>query len=402
MRHGDFSAAFIVFNFIEFQVTDALFWGACERGQEGASQDRTSGEQCLSGSFGKVEQRSCNMKILGIESSCDECSAAIVEDGKILSHIIASQIPLHAKYGGVVPELASRAHIVDIVEVFRGAFREAGIDQSEIDGVAVTKGPGLIGSLLVGIEAAKAFAYAQDIPLVGVHHTEGHLLAPLLGTADGMDRPEFPFMGLVVSGGHTNLIAVRGVGQYESIGRSIDDAAGEALDKVGKMIGVPYPGGVYIDRLAVGGNPKAYDFPRALSQHDNFDFSFSGLKTSVATQLRRIGHMPEGQDLSDLCASVLEAVVDSLVRKTIRAAKSIGAKTVVVAGGVSANRRLRERLKTDCAKAQLNVSIPPMKLCTDNAAMIAGLGQYQLRPLIEAKVGFEAFDMQPNPSWELV
>ena len=342
------------------------------------------------------------MKILGIESSCDECSAAIVEDGKILSHVIASQIPLHAKYGGVVPELASRAHIVDIVEVFRGAFREAGLQLADIDGVAVTQGPGLIGSLLVGIEAAKAFAYARNIPLVGVHHTEGHLLAPLLGTADGMEKPAFPFIGLVVSGGHTHLIAVNGVGQYESIGQSIDDAAGEALDKVGKMIGVPYPGGVYIDKLAVGGNPSAYNFPRALAQHDNFDFSFSGLKTSVATQLRRIGHMPEGQELSDLCASVLEAVVDALAKKTIRAAKKIGARTVVVAGGVSANRRLRERLKNDCEKESLRLSIPPLKLCTDNAAMIAGLGAFHLRPLVEAHKGFDAFDMQPLPGWKLV
>ena len=193
------------------------------------------------------------MKILGIESSCDECSAAIIEDDKILSHVIASQIPVHAKYGGVVPELASRAHIIDIVEVLRGAFAQAGVTSQDIDGVAVTQGPGLIGSLLVGIEAAKAFAYARDIPLVGVHHTEGHLLAPLLDTTEGMQKPRFPFMGLVVSGGHTNLIAVHGVGQYEMIGQTLDDAAGEALDKVGKMLGLPYPGGVAIDRLAVGG-----------------------------------------------------------------------------------------------------------------------------------------------------
>ncbi len=342
------------------------------------------------------------MKILGIESSCDECSAAIIEDGRILSHIIASQIPVHAKYGGVVPELASRAHIVDIVEVLRGAFREAGVTADEIDGVAVTQGPGLIGSLLVGLEAAKAFAYAQNIPLVGVHHTEGHLLAPLLDTTEGMAKPEFPFMGLVVSGGHTNLIAVRGVGQYESIGQTLDDAAGEALDKVGKMLGLPYPGGVAIDRLSEGGERDKYHFPRALPQHDNFDFSFSGLKTSVMTQLRRLGAMPEGQDLADLCASALEAVVDSLARKTIRAARHVGAKTIVVSGGVSANRRLRARLAEDCAKAGLELSIPPMKLCTDNAAMIAGLGQYRLKPLIESKSGFTAFDLQPQPGWSLV
>ncbi len=342
------------------------------------------------------------MKILGIESSCDECSAAIVEDGKILSHIIASQIPLHAKYGGVVPELASRAHIVDIVEVLRGAFKEASVDPSEIDGVAVTQGPGLIGSLLVGLEAAKAFAYARNIPLVGVHHTEGHLLAPLLDTAQGMAKPGFPFMGLVVSGGHTNLIAVRGVGDYESIGQTLDDAAGEALDKVGKMLGLPYPGGVQIDRLSVGGNRERYQFPRALPQHDNFDFSFSGLKTSVATQLRKMGSMPEGQELADLCASALEAVVDTLARKTIRAAKKIGAQTVVVAGGVSANRRLRERLTEDCKNNKILLSIPPLKLCTDNAAMIAGLGQYRLRSLIESGAKFDAFDLQPRPGWRLV
>lgn len=342
------------------------------------------------------------MKILGIESSCDECSAAVVEDGKILSHIIASQIPLHAKYGGVVPELASRAHIVDIVEVLRGAFREANVDPAQIDGVAVTQGPGLIGSLLVGLEAAKAFAYARDIPLVGVHHTEGHLLAPLLDTAQGMEKPAFPFMGLVVSGGHTNLIAVHKVEHYEMIGQTLDDAAGEALDKVGKMLGLPYPGGVQIDKLSVGGNREKFNFPRALPQHDNYDFSFSGLKTSVATQLRKMGSMPEGQDLADLCASALEAVVDSLARKTIRAAKKIGAQTIVVAGGVSANRRLRERLRDDCAKHGLALSIPPMKLCTDNAAMIAGLGQFKLRPLIEAHAHFDSFDIQPKPGWNLI
>ena len=342
------------------------------------------------------------MKILGIESSCDECSAAIVEDGRILSHIIASQIPVHARYGGVVPELASRAHIMDIVDVFKRAFSEAGVDMGSIDGVAVTQGPGLIGSLLVGLEAAKAFAYARNIPLVGVHHTEGHLLAPLIDTTDGMEKPEFPFMGLVVSGGHTNLIAVHAVGKYEMIGQTLDDAAGEALDKVGKMLGLPYPGGVAIDKLSADGNRDRFACPRALPQHDNFDFSFSGLKTSVMTQLRRMGSMPEGQDLHDLCASALEAVVDSLARKTIRAAHKIGAQTVVVAGGVSANRRLRARLKDDCEAHGLRLSIPPMKLCTDNAAMIAGLGQYRLKPLIEAGVGFEAFDLQPKPGWGLL
>ena len=342
------------------------------------------------------------MKILGIESSCDECSAAIIEDDKILSHVIASQIPVHAKYGGVVPELASRAHIIDIVEVLRGAFAQAGVTSQDIDGVAVTQGPGLIGSLLVGIEAAKAFAYARDIPLVGVHHTEGHLLAPLLDTTEGMQKPRFPFMGLVVSGGHTNLIAVHGVGQYEMIGQTLDDAAGEALDKVGKMLGLPYPGGVAIDRLAVGGNPERFHFPRALPPHDNFAFSFSGLKTSVMTQLRRLQAMPQGQDLADLCASALEAVVDSLVRKTLRAAHAAHASTIVVAGGVSANKRLRQRLAEDCRAEGLQLSIPPMKLCTDNAAMIAGLGKFKLASLLAQHAHFEAFNLQPKPAWNLI
>ena len=342
------------------------------------------------------------MNILGIESSCDECSAAIISNGQILSHIIASQIPLHAKYGGVVPELASRAHIIDIVEVLNGAFAQAGLTPEDIDGVAATQGPGLIGSLLVGLEAAKAFAYARNIPLVGIHHTEGHLLAPLLDITPGLDKPQFPFIGLVVSGGHTNLIAVRNIGDYDMIGQTLDDAAGEALDKVGKMLGLPYPGGVAIDKLSVGGNPDRFKFPRALPQHDNFDFSFSGLKTSVMTQLRKFDEMPKDQDLSDLCASALEAVVDSLSRKTLRAAKLIGATTVVVAGGVSANKRLRQRLKDDCAANHLRLSIPPLKLCTDNAAMIAGVGQFRLQQLIDAHAPFNAFDLQPKPAWNLL
>ena len=342
------------------------------------------------------------MIILGIESSCDECSAAIVDDHRVLSHVIASQIPIHARYGGVVPELASRAHIIDVVDVFRGAFKESGLSPKDIQGVAVTQGPGLIGSLLVGIEAAKAFAYCYDLPLVGLHHTEGHLLAPLISTDENTEPPQFPFLGLVVSGGHTNLILVRAVGDYVSIGRTLDDAAGEALDKVGKMIGVPYPGGVYIDKLSRGANFDRYAFPRALPQRDNFDFSFSGLKTSVMTQLRKMGKMPEGEELADLCASALEAVVDTLVKKTIRAAQHTHAKTIVVAGGVSANKRLRERLMTACKEEGFTLSIPPMKLCTDNAAMIAGLGAYYLREKIEKNEHFAQFNMQPRPSWPLV
>ncbi|MFA5624741.1 MAG: tRNA (adenosine(37)-N6)-threonylcarbamoyltransferase complex transferase subunit TsaD [Bradymonadales bacterium] len=341
------------------------------------------------------------MKILGIESSCDEYSAAIVEDKIILSHVTASQIPIHAKYGGVVPELASRAHVVDMVEVFRQCFERAACSVSDIDGVAVTQGPGLIGSLLVGIEAAKGFAYCHNIPLVGLHHSEGHLLAPLLNTASGTERPDFPFMGLVVSGGHTLLIAVRGVGDYSHVGRSLDDAAGECLDKIGKMLGLPYPGGVSIDKLSEGGDPERYHFPRALPQRTNFDFSFSGLKTSVMTQLKKMGKTPVGQDLQDLCASALEAVVDSLVIKSVRAAKAWDAKCIVLSGGVSANRRLRARLAEACVASNIQLSVPSSELCTDNAAMIASLGEFYLRDLVEKKKGFDAFNLQPLPSWDL-
>lgn len=342
------------------------------------------------------------MKTLGIESSCDEYSAAIVEDGVILSHVTASQIPVHAKYGGVVPELASRAHVVDMVEVFRRCFEQAGCAQSDIDGVAVTQGPGLIGSLLVGIEAAKGFAYCHGVPLVGLHHSEGHLLAPLLDTAQGMERPAFPFMGLVVSGGHTMLIGVKGLGRYELVGQSLDDAAGECLDKVGKMLGLAYPGGVSIDKLSRGGDVERYHFPRALPQRNNYDFSFSGLKTSVMTQLRKIGRALEGTELRDMCASVLEAVVDSLVTKSIRAAQAWGAQWIVVSGGVSANVRLRESLERACVQHNMRLSVPARELCTDNAAMMASLGEYYLRPLVEQGAGFDAFDMQPKPGMGLI
>ncbi len=347
------------------------------------------------------------MMTLGIESSCDECSAAILHDGELLSHEIASQIPIHQKYGGVVPELASRAHILDIIEVLDLAFENAGISHRDIDNVAVTQGPGLIGSLLVGIEAAKAFAYANDKPLIGVHHTEGHLLAPLLSTDERYPAPQLPFMGLVVSGGHTNLIRVNGIGDYTHVGETLDDAAGEALDKIGKALGLSYPGGVAIDKISVGGNATAFDLPRPLKNRNNFDFSFSGLKTAALTQLRKIGELPTGELLADFCASTLEAVVDSLVSKTIRAAIAYQTPSVVVTGGVSANRRLRERFELACREADLMLSIPPLQLCTDNAAMIAQLGalkflQRKRNENADKIYGFDAFDLAPHPSWRIV
>jgi N6-L-threonylcarbamoyladenine synthase len=324
------------------------------------------------------------MFVLGIESSCDETAAAIVEDGRrLVANAVASQVPIHARYGGVVPELASRAHIVDIVPVVQRCLDEAGMTLDDLDGIAVTAGPGLVGSLLVGTEFAKSLASTLDIPLVGVNHIEGHLLAPFLdydGPDDISGTPEYPFLGLVVSGGHSHLFHARAVGDYELVGATRDDAAGEAYDKVAKMIGLPYPGGVYIDRAAQGGNSKAIRFPRALPQKDNHEFSFSGLKTSVLNHVRKNG-VPDKDtpEFADLCASFQEAVVDVLVTKTFRKARLLGVKHVVISGGVSANSRLRARALQVAGSNGVAVHIPPIALCTDNAAMIASLGWNYLK-----------------------
>ncbi len=340
------------------------------------------------------------MIILGIESSCDECSVAILRDGELVAHEIASQIPLHQKYGGVVPEIASRAHILDLIEVFERAFADAKLAPSDITHVAVTQGPGLIGSLLVGLEAGKTFAYAHNIPLIGVHHTEGHLLAPLLERAANCDPPAMPFLGLVVSGGHTNLIRVNDISQYEAIGETLDDAAGEALDKIGKALGLPYPAGIAIDRLSEGGDRERFKLPRPLNRRDNYDFSFSGLKTAALTQLRKLGELPTDQLLSDFCASVLEAVVDSLVTKSIRAAVHQDLSTIVVTGGVSANRRLRQVFQERCQRRGIKLSIAAPHLCTDNAAMIAQLGALKFARYPQTH--FTAYDLEPKPNWRIV
>ena len=323
------------------------------------------------------------MLVLGIESSCDETAAALVEDGRrLVANAVASQVPIHARYGGVVPELASRAHIVDIVPVVQRCLDEAGLGLAEIDAIAVTAGPGLVGSLLVGTEFAKSLASVLEIPLVGVNHIEGHLMAPFLDY-DGPERisgtPDFPFLGLVVSGGHSHLFHARGVGDYELVGATRDDAAGEAYDKVAKMIGLPYPGGLYIDRAAKSGNPTAIRFPRALPQKDSYEFSFSGLKTSVLNHVRKNGTPPhDSAEFADLCASFQEAVVDVLVTKTFRKARELGVQHVVISGGVSANSRLRERALQVASSNGVFVHIPPIALCTDNAAMIASLGWHYL------------------------
>ncbi|RME01483.1 MAG: tRNA (adenosine(37)-N6)-threonylcarbamoyltransferase complex transferase subunit TsaD [Deltaproteobacteria bacterium] len=312
------------------------------------------------------------MIVLGIESSCDETAAAILDSGGVIrSNIIASQIADHEIYGGVVPEIASRKHLTNIVPVVDRALETAGVGLEGIEGIAVTQGPGLIGALFVGLSYAKALAAHRGIPFVGVDHLEGHLMSPLLE-----DREiRYPFVGLVVSGGHTSIYLVRGFGDYEVLGRTLDDAAGEAFDKVAKHLGLGYPGGVVIDRLAQRGDPTAIPFPRAW-MGKTLDFSFSGIKTAVRTHVERQGVTEE--TLPDLCASFQEAIVDVLVTKTLRAAQREGVGQITLAGGVAANSRLRRRLEEAASQAGMRVSFPSPILCTDNAAMIAHVGQYRL------------------------
>jgi N6-L-threonylcarbamoyladenine synthase len=309
--------------------------------------------------------------VLGIETSCDETAAAIVEDGRrVRADVVASQILVHAPYGGVVPEVASRQHVATIVPVIQRTVAEAGIALGDLDAVAVTCGPGLVGALLVGVETAKSLAFALGKPLVGVNHLAGHLAAIFLGEDE---PPPFPHLALLVSGGHTALIRVVEPGKTLLLGATRDDAAGEAFDKVGKLLGLGYPGGVAIDRLAATGDPRAVELPRALPARDDLDFSFSGLKTAVATRLARTG-VPQGAALADFCASFQSAVVDVLVRKSRRALVREGLDALIVCGGVAANRGLRLALAEAAREDGFGLFIPPPKRCTDNAAMIAAEG----------------------------
>jgi N6-L-threonylcarbamoyladenine synthase len=314
--------------------------------------------------------------VLGMETSCDETSAAVVAEGRtVLSNVIASQIDLHAAYGGVVPELASRKHVELVLPVLDQALREAGVALADLDGVAVTHGPGLVGALLVGVSAAKAVAFAAGKPLVGVHHIEGHIAANYLAFPD----LEPPFLALVASGGHSHLIGVDNPTKHLVLGRTRDDAAGEAFDKVARVLGLGYPGGPAIDRMAGQGNPEAFSFPRVHFADAPFDFSFSGLKTAVIQLVNTLQRRGDALPVADLCASFQQAVVDVLVDKTIRAAQAHGYGTVCLAGGVASNRALRVTLEQRGHAAGLRILFPPAILCTDNAAMIACMGTFLLR-----------------------
>lgn len=314
------------------------------------------------------------VNILAIESSCDETAAAVVRNGReVLSSVISSQIALHTLYGGVVPELASRKHIEAVSQVVEQALKEASMTLDDITAVAVTYGPGLVGALLVGVAAAKAIAYAAGKPLVGVHHIEGHI------SANYIQSPELepPFLCLIVSGGHTHLVKVKDYGVYEVLGRTRDDAAGEAFDKVARVVGLGYPGGPKVDKLAPEGSPEAFAFPRAVIADAPYDFSFSGLKSAVLNQINQLRMHGELIPRADLAASFQQAVVDVLVSRTMLAAKDFGMKKVALAGGVASNRGLRKGMEEACKKQGLSLYYPSPVLCTDNAMMIGAAAYYE-------------------------
>lgn len=312
------------------------------------------------------------MPVLALETSCDETAAAVYDGERgLLSHALHSQIKLHAQYGGVVPELASRDHVRRVNDLVRQALHDAGLRPSQLTGVAYTAGPGLIGALMVGASVAAGIALAQDLPLIAVHHMEGHLLAPMLEP----QRPQFPFLALLVSGGHTLLVSVEGVGRYRVLGESLDDAVGEAFDKTAKMLGLPYPGGPHLARIAENGQAGRFKFPRPMTDRPGLDFSFSGLKTAVATAI------PAGaddQDRADLARGFEEAVTETLAIKCERALEQTGHCALVVAGGVGANQRLRARLAALAGKRGVGLFFPRPEFCTDNAAMIAYAGWARL------------------------
>ena len=338
--------------------------------------------------------------VLGFESSCDETGVALVETSmqgapRLLAEALHTQVAMHADYGGVVPELASRDHIRRVLPLTRQVMAEAGRTLADVDLIAYTRGPGLAGALLVGAGVAVALAAALGKPALGVHHLEGHLLSPFLGE----ETPEFPFVALLVSGGHTQLMHVRGVGNYELLGETIDDAAGEAFDKSAKLLGLGYPGGPALARLAAQGNPTAYALPRPLMHSGNLDFSFAGLKTAVMTQVRKLGPEPTPQQKADMAASTQEAITEVLVKKSLRALRDSGTRRLVVAGGVGANLRLRERLDAGAAALGARVHYPPLALCTDNGAMIALAAALRVQHGLAEVSRAGSFDVRPR--WPL-
>ncbi|MBO1531388.1 tRNA (adenosine(37)-N6)-threonylcarbamoyltransferase complex transferase subunit TsaD [Psychrobacter sp. F1192] len=322
------------------------------------------------------------MKVLGLETSCDETGLAIFDSEQrdsdnqgLLGQVLYSQIELHALYGGVVPELASRDHIRKLVPLLNELLAQCGMTKDDIDAVAYTKGPGLIGALMTGALFGRSLAYGLGVPAIGVHHMEGHLLAPLMGA----NPPAFPFVSLLVSGGHTQLIAAYGIGQYEILGESIDDAAGECFDKAAKMLNLPYPGGPNIAKLAETGNPNAYDLPRPML-HRGLDFSFSGMKTAVHNLIKDTPDSDSDPHVrADIAASFQHAMVDTLVKKCVKALKQVSMSRLVIAGGVSANTHLRKTLERELAKINASVHYAPPELCTDNGAMIAYAGFERLQ-----------------------
>lgn len=341
-------------------------------------------------------------RILAIESSCDETAAAVLDGTRsLLSNVIHSQVDIHAEYGGVVPELASRSHVVMIDRVVQRALEASGTTLDQLAGVAVTQGPGLVGCLLVGLEYGRALAWSRNLPLLPVHHLEGHLYAPFVGLSDTSAEPGWPFVGLVVSGGHSSLYLCKEPGVYEELGRTLDDAAGEAFDKISKRLGLGYPGGATIDRLAKTGDPKAFRFARPMLHSKNYHFSFSGVKTAVGTALDKEPEPLTGQRLHDLAASFQAAVVDVLVAKTVQAALEVGVPRIVLTGGVASNSALRQQLQEAATAHGLGLVVPPPPLCTDNAAMIGAAGYARLFAAIEAGEGFSGADLNARASWPL-
>jgi len=327
-----------------------------------------------------------SLTLIAIESSCDETSAAVIQDGtEVLSNVVASQIDIHKEYGGVVPEIASRMHVELIMPVVDKAIKDSGVKKNKLDAVAVTHGPGLIGALMVGLSTAKAMAFGLNIPLIGVNHLEAHMSAVHLENS-----VKFPFVGLVVSGGHTSLYLVKSYTEFELLGKTRDDAAGEAFDKAAKIMDLPYPGGVEIDKLAKEGNREAIEFPRPFMDTPTLDFSFSGVKTSVLYYLKKHPD-PNDKELRDICASYQEAIVETLVHKTLLAAKEHNVESVVIAGGVACNSRLRELSKEKLEKESISVYIPSPKYCTDNAAMIGSLGGFMFQNQTTSELSITPF-----------